>query len=237
MTTFVLVHGAWHGGWCWRRVADRLRAAGHDVYTPTLTGLGESSHLLNPTINLQTHIRDIVGLLRWEELNDVVICGHSYGGMVLAGAIDIEHKRIKAAVYLDALVPEKSGQSATDLRGGSRNAEALAAIRTKGKGWMIPPTSAKHFGVNEADQAWVDEKCTPLPAGCFTQPVTLTGAWLNVPHKSYIRAGGYAAPQFDQAMERLAGDESWQVSSFPCGHDIMVDMPAELSEALIKAGN
>ncbi|MEA2679624.1 MAG: hypothetical protein QOK03_1346 [Candidatus Binataceae bacterium] len=89
MSTFVLVHGAWHGGWCYKPVARLLRNAGHEVYTPTLTGLGERSHLMSPTIDLATHVKDIVNVLRWEELSDVVLAGHSYGGMVITGVADL----------------------------------------------------------------------------------------------------------------------------------------------------
>lgn len=115
MTNFVLVHGAWHGGWCWKRVARILRAKGHEVYTPSLTGLAERSHLVNRNVNLETHILDIVNLLQWEELSDVVLCGHSYGGQVITGAADRSADRIGALVYLDAFVPE-NGQCLRRLK-------------------------------------------------------------------------------------------------------------------------
>ena len=104
MATFVLVHGAWHGSWCWKRVRKALQARGHDVFTPTLTGLAERSHLLAPNVNLDTHIDDVVGLIKWEDLSDVVLCGHSYGGCVISGAADRVAQRIGALVYLDAFV-------------------------------------------------------------------------------------------------------------------------------------
>src|ERR1700728_4589280 len=113
--TFVLVHGAWHGGWCWRRVTDRLTVKGHRVYTPTLTGVADRSHLLSESVNLSTHVTDVVNLIRWEEMTDIVLCGHSYGGMVVTGVADKMSERIAALVYLDAFVPE-SGQSMQDLR-------------------------------------------------------------------------------------------------------------------------
>jgi pimeloyl-ACP methyl ester carboxylesterase len=114
MSTFVLVHGAWHGGWCYKRVAQLLRQSGHEVYTPTLTGLGERSHLMNRTIDLETHVRDIVDVIRWEELSDLVLCGHSYGGMVISGVVEKVPEKIRALVYLDAFVPD-SGQALTDF--------------------------------------------------------------------------------------------------------------------------
>src|SRR5271157_4782762 len=106
--TFVLVHGAWHGGWCWRRVADRLRLDGHAVFTPMLTGLGERSHLLRPGIDLATHVADIVSVMRWEQLSEVVLCGHSYGGFVISGVAEMTLTRIRSIVFLDAFLPANS---------------------------------------------------------------------------------------------------------------------------------
>ncbi|UUX49559.1 alpha/beta fold hydrolase [Nisaea acidiphila] len=235
MATFVLVHGAWHGGWCWRRVADRLRAAGHDVFTPTLTGLADRSHLLTPNVTLQTHVLDIANLLEWEDLNDVVLCGHSYGGMVITGAADRQSERIKSLVYVDAFVPG-DGECAMDSRPPERVKLAYEQVRTVGEGWWMPPTPAASFRVNEADQAWVDSKCTNFPIACFTQRLYLTGAADRVASRYYVRAAGYKAPQFDACVERLAGVPGWTVSEMPCGHDIMVDMPEELTALLAEAG-
>ncbi|MEQ8334635.1 alpha/beta fold hydrolase [Nisaea sp.] len=234
MATYVLVHGAWHGGWCWRRVADRLRAAGHDVYTPTLTGLADRSHLLSPSVRLQTHILDVANLLVWEDLESVILCGHSYGGMVITGAADREASRIKSLVYVDAFVPS-DGESAMDLRPPDRVKLAFEQIRTVGENWWMPPTPAASFRVNEADQAWVDAKCTNFPISCFTQPVRLSGAVDGISDRYYVRAGGYQAPQFDACVEKLSGAAGWEVSTLPCGHDIMVDMPDELTALLEKA--
>ena len=124
--TFVLVHGAWHGGWCWQRVADRLRGSGHTVFTPTLTGLGERSHLLRGGIDLKTHITDVVNVIKWEGLSDVVLCGHSYGGFVISGVAEQMAPAIHSIVFLDAFVP-RNGESVLDLTGlvvqeGVRNA-------------------------------------------------------------------------------------------------------------------
>ncbi len=235
MAIFVLVHGAWHGGWCWRRVADRLRAAGHDVYTPTLTGLADRSHLLSPTVRLQTHILDVANLLSWEDLESVILCGHSYGGMVITGAADREASRIKSLVYVDAFVPS-DGESAMDSRPPERVKLAFEQIKSVGEGWWMPPTPAASFRVNEADQAWVDAKCTNFPMSCFTQPVRLTGAVDSIWAKYYVRADGYKAPQFDACVEKLSGRPDWDVRSLPCGHDIMVDMPDEFTAVLEEAG-
>lgn len=234
MATFVLVHGAWHGGWCWKRVAKLLRDEGHEVHTPTLTGLGASSHLLSPQVTLQVHVRDIANLLKWEDVEDAVLCGHSYGGMVITGAADREAGRLKSLVYVDAFVP-RSGECAMDSRPADRVQLALEQARTVGQGWWLPPTPAAAFQVNPADQAWVDAKCTNFPIGCFTQRLHLTGAHERIAGKHYIRADGYKAPQFDACVARLKDDPAWTMHHLPCGHDVMVDMPGELAAILRRA--
>src|ERR1700743_757810 len=151
-----LVHGAWHGGWCWQRVADRLRGGGHTVFTPTLTGLGERSHLLRAGIDLGTHITDIVNVMRWEGLRDVMLCGHSYGGFVISGVAEEMAQAIRSIVFLGAFLP-RHGESVLDWTGspvqdGVRNARQRGDI-------AIAPRPAEAFGVNEADRAWVDRLC------------------------------------------------------------------------------
>src|ERR1700726_2852475 len=126
--TFVLVHGAWHGGWCWQRVADRLRGGGHMVFTPTLTGLGERSHLLCAGIDLKTHISDIVNVMKWENLSDVVLCGHSYGGLVVPGVAEQMAPAIRSIVFLDAFVPH-NGESMEDLTGPAVKDSIIAALQ------------------------------------------------------------------------------------------------------------
>jgi pimeloyl-ACP methyl ester carboxylesterase len=234
MTNFVLVHGAWHGGWCWQRVARRLRAAGHEAYAPTLTGLGERAHLVSRQIDLDAHIEDIVGVLRAEELTDVVLCGHSYGGMVISGVADRVADRIAALVYLDAYVPS-DGQSLSSLQLPERRAMLRAAVAERGAGWLMPPIPAVAFAVNDADHAWVDRQCVPHPYACFEQPIRLTGAGDKVAKRTYIQAVGYAPSAFGALAQRLRGDKSWRVESLPCGHDVMVDMPDELAALLIAA--
>jgi pimeloyl-ACP methyl ester carboxylesterase len=138
--TFVLVHGAWHGGWCWQRVADRLRGGGHTVFTPTLTGLGERSHLLRAGIELNTHITDIVNVMTWEDLRDVVLCGHSYGGFVVSGVAEQMAAAIRSIVFLDAFVP-RNGESVLDLTGPAVQ-EAIRNALQRGD-IAIPPRGRK----------------------------------------------------------------------------------------------
>ncbi|MEQ9640617.1 MAG: alpha/beta hydrolase family protein [Alphaproteobacteria bacterium] len=233
MTDFVLVHGAWHGGWCWRRVADRLRTAGHDAWTPTLTGLGERSHLFGPDVNINTHVQDILNVIKWERLDDIVLVGHSYGGPVITGVADAMPERIRSLVYLDAHVP-KHNQSLLDMATGERGQMLRGLIEKHGD--HLPPTTAEVFGVTDpADARWVDSLCTNQPAGCMTVPIHLTGAWGDVKRRIYVLAGGYVGSYFHDYADRFREDPSWEVEVLPTGHDMMVTMPDEVTDLLLKA--
>lgn len=222
-STFVLVHGAWHGGWCWQRVAEILQRAGHTVHAPTLSGVGERSHLASMKIDLTTHVLDVVNEVRWKDLSNIVLCGHSYGGMVITGAAEHISERIASIVYLDAFVPQ-DGQSLNDLAGLARPAIG-----------MIPPITAEQFNVNVADRAWVNNKMTAQAADCFSEKVSLTGAAGKVPKKAYIRAAVGTSPAFQSAYEHLSKTPGWSTYSIECGHDVMIDKPAELAELLMKS--
>jgi pimeloyl-ACP methyl ester carboxylesterase len=232
--TFVLVHGAWRGGWCWRRVADRLRGSGRVVFTPTLTGLGERSHLLGAGIDLTTHITDVVNVMTWESLTDVVLCGHSYGGFVISGVAEQMPPAIRSIVFLDAFVP-RNGESVQDLTGPAVK-EGLIAAQQRGD-IAVAPRPAEAFGVNEKDRAWVDRMCVGQPIATFTDKIALTGARDRIAHKSYIRAKNYANPGFDRALAAAQADSSWRTYAVPCGHDVMVDMPERLTEILIEVAH
>jgi pimeloyl-ACP methyl ester carboxylesterase len=229
--TFVLVHGSWHGGWCWRRVADLLEKKGHKVYAPTLTGLCERSHLMSALITLDTHITDVVNVIKWENLNNVVLVGHSYAGFVISGVAERSLPSISSIVFLDAFLPE-NGQRVVDLTPSDLRATSLAAAERNEVGRPIPP--AKAFGVNEKDQAWVDSKLTQQPTFVSLQPIALTGARDKVAKKTYIRATSYPAPMFDAHLAKLKSDPSWRTYGVPCGHDVMVDMPERLVEILTE---
>ena len=162
MAAFVLVHGAFHGGWYWRDVFAHLRAAGHEVFAPTLTGLGERRHLASPAVDLSTHVQDVANLLEWEDLQGVVLVGHSYGGMVITGVADRLAERLAALIYLDAAVPE-DGQCVLDLQAPERRESILEEVVANG-GWLWPPRTAEFYGVRDpAKQAWVDARCVPQP--------------------------------------------------------------------------
>jgi pimeloyl-ACP methyl ester carboxylesterase len=226
---FVLVHGAWHGGWCWRRVADLLATAGHRVFAPTLTGLGERSHLCRPQIDLATHVADVVNVFKWEGLSNVVLCGHSYGGYVISGVAEQVPEAIAALVFVDAHVPENGDSVAAASSAATREriAEALQSGAT-----TVPPVPAAIFQVNEQDRAWVDRLCTPHPLATLTQQAVLTGARERVARKAYVRATGYESPAFDAALAKVGSLPSWRTFTLACGHDVMLDMPGELTRIL-----
>jgi pimeloyl-ACP methyl ester carboxylesterase len=232
VATFVLVHGAWHGGWCYARVAELLRARGQRVFTPTLTGLGDRTHLANAQISLATHVTDVVNLLVYDDLHAVVLCGHSYGGLVISGVVEAVPERIAALVYLDAFVPE-NGQSLHDMVPDAQRRRQLDAAAANGG--FIPPIAAAHFGVNEADRAYVDALCRPQPLETMREPLALTGARERVTHKTYLRAAKYASVPFDAARERFTGAPGWFTGELPSGHDAMLDAPEELAAALLAA--
>jgi len=231
MTTFVLVQGAWHGSWCWKRVRAALQAKGHDVHTPALTGIGERSHLLSPQVNLDTHINDVVNLVTWEDLTDVVLCGHSYGGCVIRGVADRIGERIAKLVYLDAFVLEH-GESLHGTLPPEQRDMQLDATKQYGDGWRVPPIPAEVFGVNAADAAWVNSQCTMQPIATFQQPLTLRNAAEPAIPTLYIFASGWEGSPFPKFHER-AKAKGWRTQTLACGHDVMLDMPAELTQALL----
>ncbi|MGP0071305.1 MAG: alpha/beta fold hydrolase [Bryobacteraceae bacterium] len=231
MSTYVLVHGAWHGSWCWKRVRRILQAQGHDVFTPTLTGVAERSHLLSPQVNLETHINDVVNLIRWEELSDVVLCGHSYGGCVVSGVADRIADRIGALVYLDAFVLE-NGKSLHDTLPAEMRNMQLEGARLAGEGWKVPPIPAQAFNVNAQDRDWVNRQCTMQPLATFQQPLHLTGAIDRITNVTFILANGWAPSPFQQFYEG-AKAKGWKTLAMACGHDVMLDLPEELARELL----
>ena len=231
MATFVLVHGAWHGSWCWKRVRKALQAQGHEVFTPTLTGVGERSHLLSPRVNLDTHIDDVVNLIQWEELTDVVLCGHSYGGCVISGAADRIRDRIGELVYLDAFVLE-DGESLHDTLPPAQKDLQRELTQQIGEGWKVPPIPAEVFGVNAGDIEWVNRQCTMQPIATFQQAIKLSGTADTTIPATFILASGWNESPFHLFYER-AKARGWKTLSISCGHDVMLDRPEELKRVLL----
>ena len=233
MATFILVHGAWHGSWCWKRVRTALQRQGHEVFTPTLTGIGERAHLLTPQVNLETHINDVLNLIRWEELDDIVLCGHSYAGCVVSSVADRIPERISRLIYLDAFVPE-TGKSLHDCLPEEQRAMQLDLCRQLGEGWKVPPIPAEVFNVNPADRAWVDSQCTMQSLATFQQPVLRTGRPPPADKVTYIMATGWEGSPFMQFHEK-AKAAGWRTHTLDGGHDLMLDKPAELVQILLES--
>jgi len=193
--------------------------------------VGERSHLLSPQIDLETHIADVVNCIRWEELSDVILCGHSYGGCVIRGAADRIADRVSALVYLDAFVPE-SGQSLHDCLPQEMREGQLELAKAVGEGWKVPPIPAEVFNVNEKDRDWVNRQCTFQAIETFRQPLNLTGAIDRIRNVTFILAGGWAPSPFPAFYEKAKAN-GWKTLAIDCGHDVMLDEPDQLTDALL----
>jgi pimeloyl-ACP methyl ester carboxylesterase len=228
------VHGAWSGGWCCGKVAALLRARGHTVFTPTLTGQGERSHLLSASVNLTTHVTDVVNVFQYEGLGDVVLAGHSYGGMVVTGVADRIADRVAALVFLDAFLPE-SGQSLFDINIPANTQRFIASAGLCG-GIAVPPPPASFFNVNAADAARVDALATPFPLSAMAERLSLTGAHKAVRRHVYVH--GTQLPRespFKPFYERVKGDPAWTAYALSCGHHVMLDLPEQTADILEAA--
>lgn len=232
MTTFLLVPGGWKGGWCFKTLARLLRGEGHDVYAATLTGLGERSHLVGLPINLDTHIADVANMILWEDLTDIVLVGHSYGGMVVTGVADRLPDRIAMLVYLDAAVPE-DGDTLLSLRPEYQDYFLNSVATTDGRSISPPAASAR----DAAAEHWplLDAKNVAHPITCFTQAIRLSGAHEAVPRRLYIYAAGNI---FDGAYDRFRGVPGSEVHCVAnAGHSIMLDQPEAVRSILLNAAS
>lgn len=228
--SFVLVHGAWHGGWCWTRVASRLHAAGYRVFAPSLTGLGDRVHLADPSITLDTHIADIANLIDAEELDRVILVGHSYGGTVITGVADRVGARLAQLVYLDAIVL-KNGESWSNYESQAGNAQR-ADIAAKNNGtWPKPNAGA--FGIADAnDIAWVNRRTTPQPHGPYEGKVRIGDAYVKLP-KTFIDCTKPALASIEPYRKFVKGNPAWKVIDLPTSHDAMVTAPGRLADILV----
>ncbi|WP_433088856.1 alpha/beta fold hydrolase [Dactylosporangium sp. CA-052675] len=223
MATYVLVHGAWHSGAAWDRVVPLLTAAGHRVLAPTLTGYGDRIHLLGPEVGLDTHIDDVVSVL--DDLQDVILVGHSYAGMVITGAANRVPRKIARLVFLDAMVP-RDGESAIDVMPATQHLIDQAA--RSGTPWRLPPMS-RSFGVTDpADLAWLDTMLSDQPVRCLLQPVAFDDPAAHAIPRTHIHCTADAPPR----RPVPPADQVWEL---PTGHDCMITMPAELAGLLLTA--
>jgi pimeloyl-ACP methyl ester carboxylesterase len=234
MATYVLVHGGGHGGWCYSRVRPLLLAAGHDVFAPTLTGLGERAHLMRADIDLDFHIRDVVAVLHFEDLRDVILVGHSYGGMVITGVADRASDRVGKLVYLDAATPT-NGESLVDHAGPVINAvrpfgETVDGIELV----LLPaPDAGRLYGVeDERDLAWMAERLTPHPWQCFEQKLVLNDedAPAAIPQYHVVCTSTLATRERTRIERARAEGRLWDIDT---GHDLMITEPEAVAEALL----
>jgi len=229
MTTFVLIHGGIQGGWVWKRVIPLLRAAGHEAYAPTLTGCGERVHLASPDVGLETHILDVVNTLEYEDLYDVILVGHSYGGQVITGVADRMRHRLAHLVYLDACVPQP-GQSCLDQWTNDRTSMD-ELVQKYGDGWQFMPMDPREFGVTEeADVAWLTEKDTPHPYKTFQDPIYFDPATVEAISRTYIQCIG-DGPQPAEPPSITTG---MRYLTLATSHAANVIAPRELTALLLE---
>ncbi|MCC6317387.1 MAG: alpha/beta hydrolase [Gemmatimonadaceae bacterium] len=221
-TTFVLVHGAWHGGWCWKKLLAPLRAGGHYVFTPSLTGLGERAHLLSSAVDLDTHIEDVVATIEHEDLQQVVLVGHSYGGMVITGVAARVAPRLSHLVYLDAFLPD-AGKALRDY---------APIPPTRADGWRVPPPGTPgSWGVTDpADVAWMMPRLGDQPLKTFTRPLAAHLERMPSAQQTFIRCTN--APFFAEAAERARALGFAYHEMRSAGHDAMITQPAALAGLL-----
>jgi pimeloyl-ACP methyl ester carboxylesterase len=235
MATFVLVHGGGHGGWCYFKVARLLRSAGHDVYTPTLTGLGERTHLLTNETNLTTHINDVVNTLVYEDLREVILVGHSYGGMVITGVADQAADRIRELVYLDAAHPE-DGQSLVDTapaamafaRSSSRTVDGVELVM-----WPNDEVVAAMGVTDPADVAILRQRMSPHPWKAFEEKLAFQNgdAAAMVPRSNINCSAALRSSSETDRRKQLAGHRNYEIDT---GHDLMITEPGKVSEMLLE---
>jgi pimeloyl-ACP methyl ester carboxylesterase len=226
--TFILVHGAWGGGWMWKPTAEILRERGHEVIAPTLTGMGERSHLLREDINLTTHILDIVNCIKWRDLEGkgITLVGHSYGGMVISGVVEkVLEGTIDSIVYLDAALPEDGESAYTHNNVPTESLPPFYEVR-EGAG----------NDLQEPLRSWVRGKLTPQSTATCTEPVHLTGARDKIRVKTFVRATkSTRAPRVELTAASVRDDPAWRYEELPCEHSTQLHMPRETADVLERA--
>ncbi len=219
MATYVLVHGAWGGSWIWTPTARALRAAGHEVWTPSLTGLGERIHLASPAIDLTCHVRDVANQIEREDLRDIILCGHSYGGMVIAGVAGALGDRIRTLIYLDAFLPE-DGKSLWDIADDGARRHYIEAQRAH-PGMVAPFAGGEARGL------------TPHPLLTLIEPVRIGAAAQAIANRIYIYATRGAPTAFTRFYEAVRGNPTWKTHAVDSGHVVMADDPEGLIQLLL----
>ena len=239
MANFVLVHGAWHGGWCWQRVTSLLQQQGHRVHAVTLTGLGERAHLLSPAITLDTHIDDVVSAIEVEELHDVVLAVHSYAGMIGTAVADRIGKHLKHLVYVDAVIP-KPGESWSSTQSAATQQQRLSAAQASTR-FSFPPPDPEVFGLIDADHAWVKRRQTPHPGNTYQAPLSFDVKRVAAIARTFVNCTQPALATIEPSRLRAKDPKFWDGAWLPnskiveikTGHDPMISEPAALAKILL----
>jgi len=228
--TFLVCHGAWSAGWAWKKMHPLMQAAGHRLVTPSYTGLGERAHLAHPGLDLNSHIEDMLNVIKYEDLRDIVLVGHSYGGMVATGVADRARDKVKQLIYIDAFVPE-DGQSLLDLYEADR--PRIQELLKSGDGWRVPPNPTPP-DTSPADMEWLSERRVHMPVKCFEAKLKLEGGPLTLP-RSYIYATRIApADTFGRFSKMTKGNPAWSYYEIDASHSPNVTAPEALMALLQK---
>lgn len=236
MAVFLLVHGAMHGGWCWRRLTQHLQKEVHEVFTPTLTGMGERSHLLARETGLYTHVDDLLGVLKFEDLSDVIVVGHSYAGLVITQLAEMAFERIRHLIYLAAFVAQ-DGHSLFDVQTKATQEFCLDWSKRMGEGWRLPPSEAflARWGVtNLEDSAWVAPHLTDFPMKCLFDKLDLKKHASDRLPKTYIHCTQEPMASALKPSAENAKSNGWGYGEIDSGHDVMVTEPKKLAELLLR---
>ncbi|HZY16829.1 MAG TPA: alpha/beta hydrolase [Ramlibacter sp.] len=241
MATFVLVHGAWHGGWCWRRVVERLERAGHRAHAVTLTGVGERAHLLSPAITLETHVEDVAAVIEAEELTDVVLAVHSYAGMIGTAIADRMGPRLRHLVFVDAVVPRPGESWSSTHARATREARRAGAQASADYSLAVPDPN--NYGLAGADYAWVRRRLTPHPGHTYDATLDFDPERVAAVPRTFVNCTQPALPTIDAIRPRMADPNFWngawrggggaKVVELRTGHDPMVSLPQELADVLL----
>jgi pimeloyl-ACP methyl ester carboxylesterase len=228
MADFVLVHGAWHGAWCWRRVLPALWRDGHRAFAVSLTGVGERAHLLSPSIRLQTHIDDVAAVIETEELDRAVLVGHSYGGVLITAVADRMPERIAHLVYVDAVIT-RSGESWSSIHDDATRAARRADIARSG---AISPPDPSVYGLAGEDAEWVQRRQRPHPGSVYDEPLHFDEARVSSLPRTFLDCNSPASPGVALSRKRVREDQRWHVITIETGHDPMISAPSELVSIL-----
>ena len=235
MANYVLVHGSWLGGWCWQRVTPLLTAAGHNVLAPSLTGLGDRTHVGHGVIDLDLHIKDISALLEWEDLTEVILVGHSYAGMVITAVGDRMPERVAHLFYVDAVVPEDS-KAIIDLIPPEMAESIRAAAAANDDPTRMPPAPPEALGITDpGDVAWVMAKSVGMPIATHEQPIQLTGTYKNVAKRTYVACTDPVLGGLEATAAAARDDPDCNYFEIATGHDPMITKPNELADILLAS--